>query len=176
MREDDEGRGRIITIRPDGKDQRVLLRGFDLVPAVRSPDGSAIAFEASRGPGHLTDIYRMSPLGKNVGNLTPGTASSGEFRPRWSPNGRMLALESIAGPVKGGIHRITRDGRNNVTLDTPKTNGAEPSWSPDGRNIVFVSRRDGNRDIYLVTATGRNQTNITNSRIPTQDYAPEWVR
>ena len=175
VREDDEGRGRIITIKPTGKDQRILLRGFDLGPAVWSPDGSEIAFEASRGPGHLTDIYRMSQLGKNLRNLTPGTASSGEYRPRWSPNGRMIVFESVGGPVKGGIHRITRDGKNNLTLDTPKTNGEQPSWSPDGRSIVFVSRRDGNHDIYVVTATGRKQTNITNSRIPTQDDAPEWV-
>jgi hypothetical protein len=42
-----------------------------------------------------------------------------EYQPRWSPNGRLIVFD--AGPVKGGIHRITLDGKNNVTLDTPKT-------------------------------------------------------
>ena len=62
-----------------------------------------------------------------------------------------------------------------LALDAAKTNGVEPSWSPDGRNIVFVSRRDGNRDIYVVTAAGRDQTNLTKTPIPTQNWAPEWA-
>jgi hypothetical protein len=35
-------------------------------------------------------------------------------------------------------------------------------WSPDGSQIVFVSNRDGNFEIYVMDADGTNQTRLTN--------------
>ena len=36
-----------------------------------------------------------------------------------------------------------------------------PAWSPDGRKIAFVSRRDGNSEIYVMNADGSAQENLT---------------
>ncbi|GAB4532280.1 MAG: hypothetical protein Fur0018_20810 [Anaerolineales bacterium] len=55
---------------------------------------------------------------------------------------------------------------NNLTIDK------EPSWSPDGSQILFVSQRDNNPEIYLMDADGQNQVNI--SRHPDRDYQPVW--
>jgi TolB protein len=38
--------------------------------------------------------------------------------------------------------------------------------------IAFVSRRDGNREIYVMSALGEDAVNLT--RNPAQDYAPVW--
>ena len=38
--------------------------------------------------------------------------------------------------------------------------------------IVFISRRDGNREIYVMDADGRNQLNLTNNR--SNDWSPSW--
>ncbi len=45
-----------------------------------------------------------------------------------------------------------------------------PVWSPDGTKIAFVSSRNGNDEIYTMSATGGNQVNISNS--PYDDYEP----
>lgn len=44
--------------------------------------------------------------------------------------------------------------------------------SPDGRRIAFVSRRDGNDEIYVMNADGSAQSRLTFT--PAADYAPAW--
>jgi TolB protein len=36
-----------------------------------------------------------------------------------------------------------------------------PVWSPDGRHIAFMSFREGYCSVFLMTADGNNQTNLT---------------
>ncbi len=47
-----------------------------------------------------------------------------------------------------------------------------PAWSPDGRKLAFVSRRDGNSEIYVINADGSGQENLT--RQPASDSHPSW--
>jgi Tol biopolymer transport system component len=47
-----------------------------------------------------------------------------------------------------------------------------PAWSPDGRKLAFVSRRDGNSEIYVMNADGSAQENLT--RQPANDSQPSW--
>jgi Tol biopolymer transport system component len=55
---------------------------------------------------------------------------------------------------------------NPVSLD------GSPLWSPDGARIIFDSRRDGNREIYVMSADGSNVTRLTDN--PADDYGPVW--
>jgi len=41
--------------------------------------------------------------------------------------------------------------------------GKDPAWSPDGSKIAFVSDRDGNDEIYVMSADGSNQKRCTHS-------------
>ncbi len=38
-----------------------------------------------------------------------------------------------------------------------------PAWSPDGKRIAFYSERDGNGEIYVMSAEGSGVTRLTNS-------------
>jgi TolB protein len=49
-----------------------------------------------------------------------------------------------------------------------------PAWSPDGRKLAFVSRRDGNSEIYVMNADGSDQENLT--RQQASDSHPSWSR
>jgi Tol biopolymer transport system component len=52
------------------------------------------------------------------------------------------------------------------------TDDSDPSWSPDGTRIVFKSRRDNNREIYIMNADGSNPTRLTDN--PAYDGGPSW--
>jgi len=42
------------------------------------------------------------------------------------------------------------------------TKDYDPAWSPDMDYIIYTSDRDDNPEIYLMTAAGLDQTNLTN--------------
>jgi erythromycin esterase-like protein len=47
-----------------------------------------------------------------------------------------------------------------------------PAWSPDGDRLAFQSNRDGNNEVYLMSASGATQRNVT--RHPASDSSPAW--
>ena len=64
------------------------------------------------------------------------------------------------------------DGANVTVLTDSEGDDTTPAWSPDGEHIVFVSTRDGNREIYGMDVDGRNQVNLTNH--PADDWMSSW--
>ena len=59
----------------------------------------------------------------------------------------------------------------NLTND-PMTSDIFPAWSPDGTEIAFSSYRDGNSDIYVIDADGKNLIRLTQN--PGYDSIPNW--
>ncbi|MFZ2095418.1 MAG: hypothetical protein WAV05_02155 [Anaerolineales bacterium] len=47
-----------------------------------------------------------------------------------------------------------------------------PAWSPDGAQIVFISSRDGNKEIYIMNIDGSNQQRLTFNDV--DDSFPRW--
>ena len=45
-------------------------------------------------------------------------------------------------------------------------------WSPDGKKLVFVSERDGDTEIFVVTASGTALKRLTSNRL--EDSFPTW--
>ena len=64
------------------------------------------------------------------------------------------------------------DGKNARRLTALDSEADEPSWSPDSRKIVFVSTRDGFRELYVMNADGSGQKRLTFQR--GQIYTPAW--
>lgn len=74
-----------------------------------------------------------------------------------------------------GQRRLVREAWNKFRRGQPwvvDTVIGQPRWSPDGRKLVFVSRRDGNREVYVINADGSAQRNLT--RNPVADSDPAW--
>ena len=77
----------------------------------------------------------------------------------------------------GDLHIMHANGagRQNLTPDTPSQE-TMPAWSPDGKYIAFVSDREENEDVYIVSASapGDEHLQINVSQHPAQDHSPAW--
>ena len=67
---------------------------------------------------------------------------------------------------------MNADGSGQGNLTQHPASDSHPSWSPDGRKLAFVSRRDGNSEIYVMNADGSGLRNVT--RTPSNDLDPAW--
>ena len=165
----------ILTIKADGSAERNLTNspGVPDHQPTWSPNGREIAFSHSPDADSANDIYKMSPDGSNVQQLT-GDALDNEF-PNWSPDGRRITFNSNRDDPLGENYEVytMRAGGGHVTRLTfnPAGDGL-PSWSPDGRRIAFASDRDGSADIHTMRADGQDQVNRTNN--DAFDFAPDW--
>jgi Tol biopolymer transport system component len=60
----------------------------------------------------------------------------------------------------------------------PQFLNIEPNWSPDGKKIVFVSKRDGNNEVYLMNKDGSEINKLTNTNAKESDpsIAPDGTK
>ena len=154
-------------------------------PVAWSPDGKSIAY-------HLHDpqdpfvsvIYLRTPvilpnfLGPRpriqIKEVTKRFGGQTYLSPKWSPDGKRLALTSTDGSPDGMTDVCVMDIEGIVLKNLTQSPGRDEvgSWSPDSSKIVFFSNRDGNGEIYVMGSNGRKQVNLTNH--PTLDAAPTW--
>jgi TolB protein len=86
------------------------------------------------------------------------------FDAAWSPDGATLAFAGIG---KGGRFDVLRVrlGPQGQTyqlqnLTNAKSRDTSPAWFPDGNRLAFISDRTGAFNLYTMTASGTEQTNV----------------
>ena len=121
--------------------------------AAWSPDGREIAFARA-------DSLLVAPASGGAARLV---ATKPELHScAWSPSGRWIACvtlnsESVRpGPGFGNLAPsalllFPAQGSEPVRLVEPRAFNQSPVWWPDGSRLLFLSNRDGHRDIYAVT-------------------------
>jgi len=112
----------------------------------------------------------MNADGSDQLALTSG--SGWDNWPSWSPDGTRIAFtcrNSVPG-TGGGICVMNADGSNIEHLTS--ADDWEPAWSPDGSKIAFASQRDGNPEIYIMDADGKNQQRLTENNV--DDWQAAW--
>src|SRR6266571_9000706 len=108
-----------------------------------------------------------------------GSRSSGDQASEWgSPDGRWLALVSGNDPFAVGVAGFGNKGPSAIVLvpavggtPVPVTDNAalnvSPVWLPAGRHILFVSDREGTRDVYAVRLASSGVPAAKPSRLTT---------
>jgi TolB protein len=163
----------IAIINADRTGLRKLTSDFeDSRAPMWSPNGRLIAYEGV--VAGEWDILVMNADGSRVRNIT-NSASPAETNLEWSPTGKWIVFESRGPNGRADIHTIRVDGRRHRRLThTPRFFEGEPSWNSSGTRIAFASDRDGNADIYAMSADGRDVTNLTNDAKRTFNADPAW--
>jgi dipeptidyl aminopeptidase/acylaminoacyl peptidase len=128
----DPATGELVNLLPDTPDL-APLPDFDL-----SPDGSQLAMTASHGDGYSVAVMpcEPSPGGRSLRHLLdfPYTETS----PRWSPDGRRLAVAAGTRGQDTAVYVLEADGSGHTVVGGDDTFfAAHPSWSPDGSRLAF---------------------------------------
>ncbi|MFH1849881.1 MAG: DPP IV N-terminal domain-containing protein [archaeon] len=166
---DRDGNPEIYVMDADGNNPRRLTYNLasDGSPSW-SPDGSKIAFLRDSYFTYVTNIDGNEPR-----FLVNGSCLI------WSPDGSEAVYINEVNlqrrPYKRIFEIYVMDADGNYTRILTSGSSARDedlSWSPDGSKIAFVSDRDGNNEIYVMDANGKNQTRITHNSA--NDYNPSW--
>jgi TolB protein len=168
-----DGNAEIYTAFNDGTQQQRLTVDAGVAPPVDtqpsySRDGSQITWVSTRGTGADAEIYVMDATGANQRALTENTVA--DSAPSFNPSGTLVVYSR-----GGNIFTVPTTGFTPPAVPTSTqiaTAGIEPSFSPDGQKIVFISTRDGNREIYDMDANGTNQRRLTTT--PTNEFNPRY--
>lgn len=163
----DEQEGACWDIRPSNLSAGYAVE-FD--PAW-SPDGGTIAVSASinGAPGRIF-LRGTSPAEPTRFDRSDRIIGAEDLA--WSPGSSSLAFTWVQ-PTSNEIYLVQLSSPTNPLKLTNSLGNRDPVFSPDGQWIVFVSTRDQNPEIYIMTANGSNQSNLSQS--PTsRDLDPDW--
>jgi TolB protein len=165
LAERDDG-ATIEQILPSGQDPKTLHKGpalkegASVYPGPAAPDGARIIITTveNQGGEHLErlELRPLSPdgtLGEPEWRSEPGAQVR---NPAWSRDGRFFVYEASF-PNFRDLYRVDlRPGGppSHRPLTNEPAGNYEPAISPDGARIAFVSSRDGNAEIYVMSADG----------------------
>ena len=103
------------------------------------------------------EIFVLSnPPKIEIKNVTEQFGGRTYLSPKWSPDGKWLALTSTDGSPDGMADVCVMDIEGDQLKNLTQAPGVDEvgSWSPDGSKIVFFSNRDGNGEIYVMDSNG----------------------
>jgi pSer/pThr/pTyr-binding forkhead associated (FHA) protein len=130
-----------------------------------SADGSEIVMLSRRTGDRKSQLIKVGSTAERSDGVVIG---EGEY-PTIGVNDQLVFKGW--GNTAFGLRVATVDFANIQTLTNVDEDTA-PALSPDGQKIAFMSRREGNWDIYVVNIDGSNLQRLTED--PAQDGLPAW--
>jgi len=122
-----------------------------------SPDGAKVAFISARSG--FEEVWIASVDCASVTQLT-SFKENGVGSPRWSPDGRKIAFDRHV-REQSDIFLIDVETRELQRLTDHPSPDLLPAWSHDGKEVFFCSERAKGSEIWKVSTTSGEQTQVT---------------
>lgn len=131
-----------------------------------SPNGKWIVFQQDSAGNELWDLFAVPSEGGEAINLT-NTPNIREESPRWSPDGKTIALNYK--PKDGKVYDLAlMDWASHkvsklTNEETPNHSWNSVAWSPDGK-ILYANRAEvsfTDSDVYAVDVASGKAINLT---------------
>jgi Tol biopolymer transport system component len=158
----DENGDAIFVVNADGSGLHQLTSELGQRLPVWSPGGKKIAYLGWDEAAQVDGLRIMDADGSNRTLVVPNARDH-----EWSPRGGRVVFS-----MGYAIHTVRPDGRRHKRLARGRSHG--PSWSADGRSIVFRRETKKQWDVYVMTASGKNVTNLTHTPKPFFEDVPAW--
>lgn len=150
-------------------------------PDVHPREPVVVAVQDGQGTNRLVlvelDGGRVTPLTR----FRPGVHWA---FPRWSPDGRWVAVGRWQSGARYDVVVLDREGREAVRLTRDRAVDLAPAWSPDGRRVLWSSDRTGIPNLFAAEVDPergsrgpvRQVTNLTTGgSYPSVDPAGRWI-
>ncbi len=159
-----DSRGLIAMDLGSGRQIRVASFFEDQLPTW-SVDGSEIILLSRREGDRKSRLYRVSSIHEG----DDGTIfAEGEY-PSIGPGGQLVFRGW--GLTAPGL-RLAAPPYDNFQPLTDSNEDNAPVISPDGQKVAFMSKRDGNWEIYVVNIDGSSLQRLTETQV--QEGIPAW--
>jgi Tol biopolymer transport system component len=177
----------VVTVAPDGTDRHRLRLPRGARDASFAPDGRHVAFM------HRGSIWTAASGGTDLHRLRSMLRCDLEVRdcvdfqrPRWSPNGKLIAFESHSSGGGSGVPPEIEEGIWLMSARTGKlvrriaSGGYDVDWSPNSRQLVYRTEFEqqgtgdaSGGDIWIVSANGQDSRTLI-SRRRRAETSPTW--
>lgn len=163
-------RGELVRYDPASRQFLPFLGGISAERVSFSRDGKWVAY--SMVPGY--DLWRSRADGSERIQLTSPVANTKFHNPRWSPDGKQIAVMSEVAGAPWKILLISANGGSPTPLLRENNPQLDPQWSADGSQIAFGTGE--------ATGTDKPEIRIVNvhthhvSTIPGSSgmFSPRW--
>ncbi|MEO0249360.1 MAG: hypothetical protein ABIN58_07390, partial [candidate division WOR-3 bacterium] len=153
-----------------------------------SPDGKTMAFQSTGELSGGTRLFNCRILTKSLTSDAPQLqVTSDGFGPTWSTDGATLAFLRRKGDLENlWTVKGTGGDEKQVTMGGVHFSGysflphnrwevRDYDWSPDSRRMVYCSNKSGQSNVWIVSADGSNETQISeNADGHLYFFGPAW--
>ena len=146
----------IYVANPDLSGERLVILGGEY-PSL-SPGGDRLSAQGG------DTMYILNSDGSGLHPI-----DAGEY-PAWSPVDNWIAHRGCYG-ADCGLWLTHADRGERQRLTTGGGDG-QPAWSPNGQQLAYISKDDGNFELYRINRDGSNKVRLTNE--PHSDGLPVW--
>jgi Tol biopolymer transport system component len=157
----------LITMNVAGGNEHIVAGNLEDQLPTWSPDGESVIFLSRRSGQRASELFQVSSAGGD-----PQFIGHGEF-PTWGANGQLAFKGWQSENVGTGTGlRLSPPNLSDPQELTGDESDTAPALSPDGKQVAFMSRRNGNWDVYVVNSDGSGLRQLTDD--PAEDGLPTW--